>query len=221
MSALFAQLARVRSSVPTIGLCVVVSLLLIGSVQFMHVWKDIPVGHLTRDPTSVISSPPYIGFLSQVGIFFWAASAAVCLFGISALARCQDSLETRRFLILSGVLTLLLGLDDVFLLHERGYPAIGVSEKMVFLVYAGLLLSGLVRFHALILRTEYVLLGMALGCFAVSLGVDLLIPQGRGLHLYEDGAKLTGVVFWFAYHFRTGLHAVEACASRQGAAAGH
>ncbi len=104
-------------------------------------------------------------------------------------------------------MTLVLGIDDVFLLHEKVFPWFGVPEEAVVGSYAGFVLFYLVKFYSVILKTEYVLLVMALSFFGLSATLDLVQPHGS--YLLEDGAKLVGIVSWLAYFFRTGESAID------------
>ncbi len=220
MKSLLSPLARFRSSWPMIGLIIVVSAVLIGGVLLLHFWKGVPISRLTRDPIGIIGVPSYTGFLSQIGIFFWSASAAICMFSAKVLSKHPDCLKIKHFLFVSGLLTLLLGLDDVFLLHENFFPRfVGVPETVVIASYLGCVLFCLVRFYSVILKTDYILLGMALIFFGVSNILDLLDPfPFLDSYLYEDGAKLVGIVSWLSYFFRVGAFAVYRNAAQQGAA---
>ena len=218
MKSLLPSFARFRSSWPIIGLVLAVSAVLIGVVLLLHYWKGIPIDQLTRDPNAIGRTPPYAGFLSQVGIFFWSASAAVCMFSAKVLSRPLDNLKIKHFLIASGMLALVLGLDDAFLLHEKFFPYFGIPEQAVFLSYAGFILFYLVLFYSIILKTEYILLGMALVFFGVSVTLDVFEPRGIDPYLFEDGAKLVGIVSWLAYFLRAGASAVYHNAAQQGAA---
>lgn len=200
-----------------IGLILAVSAVLLGVVLLLHFWKGIPIGRLTRDPTTIVGSPLYTGFLSQIGIFFWSASAAVCMFSVKVLSRHTDSLKIKPFLFASGLLTLLLGFDDVFLLHEELLPYFGVPQKAVFISYAGFVPFYVVRFYSIVLKTEYVLLVMALLFFGFSVTLDLFEPPDINPYLFEDGAKLVGIVGWLAYFFRAGTSAVYHDAAQPGA----
>jgi hypothetical protein len=201
--------ARFRQSRSIIGLILAVSAFPIGIVMLLHHSEGIPIGDLTRDPISIARAPLHIGFLSQIGIFFWSASATVCLFSAQALPRCQDNLKIKRFLVVSGILTLVLGLDDAFLFHEELLPDFGIPQKTVVFSYVGIAILYLARFHSLILRTEYILLGIALTFFGASVALDLLKPHGIDPFLFEDGAKLVGIVSWLAYFYRTGKTAID------------
>jgi hypothetical protein len=221
MKPFLSPLAWFRSSWPTIGLILIVAVVLLSVVLFIHVWKEIPIGNLTRDPTSIVGVPLYTGFLSQIGIFFWSASAAVCLFSVKVLSTQPDSLKFKHFLLVSALLTLLLGLDDVFLLHDEILPRFGIPEKIVYVSYVGLVLLYLVRFHTVILETEYILLVMAVFFFGVSVALDWFEPSALGqyMFLFEDGAKLVGLLSWLSYYFRVGAFAVQQGAAPDGRSA--
>jgi hypothetical protein len=212
-------LTALRASWRTIGLNLLITAGLLAPAFALHYTWGIPFGRLTRDPVAVLRGPVHIGYLSQAGIFFWAAAAAACFFAARLLREGAPPSEMRRFLRVAGSLTLMLGLDDMFLLHERVFPALGVPEPVVYAAYIAFVLYFLVRFRALILQTEYVLLGMALTFFAVSVGLDVLDPAGIDPYLWEDGAKLVGIVSWTTYFWRTAAGAVPVAPGPEYAAA--
>lgn len=198
------QLLRFKSSLPAIGLILVVSAALMGAALLLHFRRQIPIGVFTRDPATTVGFPIYTGFISQLGIFCWAASAAVCLFSAKVISKDQNNIEIRLFFIFSGLLTLFLGLDDAFLFHEEIFPFhFGIPEKVIYAGYIGLVLFYLIRFYPTILKTEYILLIIALSFFGFSVGLDVVIPKGNSF-LLEDSAKLIGIVSWLTYFFRVG-----------------
>lgn len=191
-----------------IGLTLFVITMLIGGLGLLHLVTDIPIGDLTRDPNVIIGAPFYNGLVSQIGIFFWAAAAAVCLFTAKALSTAPANFRMKRFLNMSGILTLLLGLDDALLLHEQFFPSIGIPETVVLAIYGGLTLFYLIRFYSRILKTEYILLGMAFFFFGMSIVLDLLPLPGINPYVLEDSAKLAGIVSWLAYFSYAGASAI-------------
>ncbi len=96
--------------------------------------------------------------------------------------------------MVSGMLALILGLDDTFLLHEVFFPYLGISEKLIYVSYAGCVLFCLFRFYSVILNTEYVLLGMDLVFFGVSVTLGLFDINSIDPYLFEDGSELVGIV---------------------------
>ena len=201
---------RFRLTMPFIGVILLISAVLLGSVLFLHLWKGIPLAKLTRDPLAVGQMPVYIGFLSQIGVFFWAAAIAICLFSSALLAQLAVRRHLKRFLFISALLTSLLALDEVFMLHETVLPYFGIPEIVVLGSYALFFLLYFLKFYRLILRTEYLLLLTALSFFALSILLDQWQVANANLHyLLEDGTKLVGIVSWLGYFFHVGLHALH------------
>jgi hypothetical protein len=179
----------------------------IGAVPLLAVvaavlWLDIRSAVLMRDPVAVFEGPWYTGALSQLGILVWAAAAAYCVLAASLLMG-----RARWFFIASAALTLLLGLDDAFVLHERVFPDyLGLDEIFVYGIYLGLTITYLLVFIRQILFTEYPLLAMAFGFFGLSIIMDVANLHGPGSFLLEDGAKFMGIVSMAIYYFRTAAH---------------
>lgn len=157
-------------------------------------------GALTRDPAQQCDAPFYVGFLSNMGILFWMASATVTAFGAALLTDRPEARRARAFLI---ALTLLSGafcVDDFFLLHER----LPVSEKVIFGAYAVFLAVTLILHRARLTRIPASHLIVAGVFFAASIGIDLLQSTIEALLgsvriLLEDGAKFLGAVFWLNF----------------------
>jgi hypothetical protein len=178
------------------------------AVAAVVVWFDIPSAVLVRDPVAVLQGPWYTGFLSQLGIFGWAAAAVSCALAASLLTH-----RMRQFFIASAALTLLLGLDDAYLLHERVLPEyFGLNELVVYSVYVGLTVTYLALFIRQILLTEYTLLAMAFAFFALSIGMDAAGVSRPGSFLVEDGAKFIGIISMAVYYFRTAAQSI-ACSA--------
>lgn len=96
MKSLLSPLALFRSSLPMIVLIISISAVLIGIVLLLHFWNGISISSLTSDPATIVNAPPYTGFLSQIGIFFWSASVAVCMFGARVLSRHPENLKFKH-----------------------------------------------------------------------------------------------------------------------------
>lgn len=176
----------------------------------------ITLGDFTRDPASINEMHPFIGVVSNAGILLWTACACVCLVFRTLLRRHPGREEMASFLLYMGLATLLLMLDDLLLLHELIFPEwIGIPEKAVMAAYGMMMAFGIIRYRSCILKTEYLLLLIALGCFAASVAIDILhhpiqLAIGGGTCLLlEDGFKLLGIAGWFGYFLRTGLDALR------------
>lgn len=180
-----------------------VSALLLIATVLLGTSTRVPTRLLTRDPTAALGGAPYVGFLSQVGIFFWAGAAAVCLLAWRLVGReAAEGDRARGFFAAGGMLTLLLGVDDLFLLHETVFPGVGIPEPSVYAAYGAGLALFLARYRASVGITAPVLMALALASFGTSAAFDVLEPRGVNQYLLEDGAKLVGIVSWLGFFLR-------------------
>ena len=161
--------------------------------------RGITIGFLTRDPNAISGIPYYAGFISQIGIFFWAGTAAICAFTSHLLWKQPKKSEMTSLLLFAGFLTTVLGADDVFQMHEGFFPQIGIPENLVLVSYVLLLIYFLYQYSELILKTNFLLLFISLGFFGLSMIVDVLFLFENVRHLLEDGFKLFGIATWAAY----------------------
>jgi len=187
------------------------ALAVLAAVAAASVYKAVPVEILTQDMAAVVEIHPLTGILSNLGILLWCASAAVSLFTWMVLWRRPMDMPV-GFLLASGLLTLQLLLDDLFLFHEElaeGY--LGIGQATVMALYVLLAGAYVLSFRRTILRTEYILLASAVACFAVSILFDAVEDHwtNRWQYLIEDGFKFLGICNWCAYHVRTALAYIE------------
>jgi len=184
---------RARWTFITAGVALAVAAALIGLVLHIHATAEVSMGTLTRDPLS--GKPAYLGLLSQMGILVWAASAATCLLAAGVLRGAPES----RFLFGAGILSLVLCLDDAFLLHDEVLPLVGVPEELIYAGHLGIVLVFLVAFRRQILRAHYPVLLLALGLLGVSVVCDAWGLPWLDPYLLEDGAKFAGITMWTAF----------------------
>ena len=197
------------------------TVLVAGAVTYFSVMLTVQFGlglrlsDLMRDPAAVAAQPFYIGLGSHVGVLLWGAAATICLFSAGVLTPGSEAGTRRSFLNASGVLTLILALDDLFLLHEEVIPRfLGIPEMVVLGSYGLLVIAYLTRYRGVIARTDHYLLRLALTFFGLSLVLDMLpalFPDSSSMRdvlppvlidvhvLLEDGAKLFGIVSWLGY----------------------
>lgn len=200
----------IRSTFPAVGLILLISVPLLGAVLFLSWWLDVPVGDLTGDIASVARTQLYIGMLSSIGMLFWTATATLCIFSAMLVTGRQNEVMLKQFLYLSGLFTLLLLFDDLFLLHERVFPnVIGLPEEAVLGGYALFALAYLIRSRTVIFATEYPLLGLALFFFGISVVIDVVFSEVPGTAALDDFAKFVGIVSWFVYYARVSTFALH------------
>ncbi|GAB4544162.1 MAG: hypothetical protein Tsb0014_38140 [Pleurocapsa sp.] len=198
------QLVRIYPVVLLIYLPTILVLLLIGFISWQ---TDIPIMDFTRDPLSIVDAPVYLGFLSNIGILFWAAGATICFFAAAIINQIKHKTINFYFLLFAGVITTILLIDDFFLLHEEVFPKyFDLAESQAFLIYLLLVLAYLVFFRNKIASTDFLLLGLSLFSFASSAIADeIFVAHFRGKFLIEDGCKLLGILTWTAYFTRVAM----------------
>lgn len=156
-----------------------------------------------RDLMQTCNHPIGVGMLSNLGILLWAAAAISFFASFSGLVR-QRSL--RLLLLVGGILSTLLCLDDLFLLHDR--HVLG-HEGSYYILYAVLVLFILVRFRKLILQAD----GLAFLAAALFLGLSVLsdifqesLPVDYAtVQLFEEGFKFIGIACWLAFWWQASL----------------
>lgn len=168
----------------------------------------IPISYFTRDPSAIMGVPFYIGLLSNLGILLWCASAVICLFSFTIFQGVVKHIEFASFFLFSSVLTIVLLFDDLLLIHESVFPHyLNIPEKFFYVSYVIALIAYLIRFRKTILKTEFLLLLLALNFFGLSIIIDLfqqtfhLIRPGL-VDLIEDLSKFLGILGWCTYFVR-------------------
>src|SRR5688572_11660779 len=180
-------------------------LILLAVTKLFSDAASIPLRQLMLDPTEFTHVPFYTGIMANLGILLWSATASVCLF-ISIFLPQLVSKSWKDFFLVSGLLTLLLLLDDLLRIHDEIFPVyLGIKGDVFGMGYVLLIAIYLLRYRTLIFQYPYGFLVMALGLFAVSVAVDVAPPFLKGLFsvadvlFLEDSAKLLGIANWLAY----------------------
>lgn len=183
-------------------------LILVGMIVLVSRQYSISIADLMRDPSATTGHSPFIGTLSNLGVLFWCAAVAICLFSFALLQKTGSRGEFSAFFLFGGLISLILLLDDLFLLHETVFPLyLNIPEKIVFLSYGLMILGYITRFRKLILKTDFTFLILAFGLFGLSIVIDLL--DLRISILFEDGSKLFGIVSWLGYFAITCFQVVK------------
>lgn len=175
---------------------------------FLKLKFDIDTEDLTRDVNALAGLPPYAGIVSNLGVLFWCASATVSLF--AGLIGKRKGLSIESFLIYSGILSVVLMLDDLFLLHEEVFPEnLHIPEKLVFAIYGILAVAIFFQHRKIILSTNYLILLTCTMFLGLSVFVDVFFNDFRGEDLVEDGAKIIGIMTWFGYYATLGYETIK------------
>ena len=155
---------------------------------------------ILRDPAQQTGQSSFLGFLSNVGVWLWVCSASICLFsaGIGGFVAEQ---KQKQLLILIGALSLVLAVDDFFLLHDRYLP-----QKAVFLFYIVFSIILLIRYFKTIMEIEGFAFLSAGFLLALSIHIDLnqrRIPFDYAIvQTLEEGFKFVGAASWLYFCYR-------------------
>lgn len=158
------------------------------------------VAVLTRDVTSTAGLSPLTGIVSTCGLFAWAAAATLSLFTSALLRDRSEQPRVRRFLCAAGMFSVILLLDDAFLLHEALIPYwLGIPEHVTFAVYAILAVTLFATHGRVVRRASWPLLAVTVVGFAGSVLMDTLVAGANEPSiLIEDGLKFIAVTAWAA-----------------------
>jgi hypothetical protein len=149
-----------------------------------------PAAVFTREPQAVLKGSFYVGSFSNLGGLVWFGAAAILSFAASLKPGDRGSL------MLAAAVTWAMGLDDVFLLHDRVYPRLHLQETLVSALYFGTIVVIVLRGYHQLARST--LVGVAIAVlFWVSSAIFDLFFNDLG-QLAEDGAKFIGLVVWAA-----------------------
>ena len=153
-----------------------------------------------RDLAQTCSTPAGVGLLSNLGYLLWLGAAAVALFtshvGLPGIRGKQKEL-----LACGGWFSLILCIDDMFLLHDRY-----IGQTFLYMVYMlfSILIATRYRKQLIAYKGEIFLLAVAL--LGTSIAVDLLQPVERGQpdlymlsQLIEEGSKFLGIGTWVLF----------------------
>lgn len=182
--------------------------IVLGATELIHQYRGIPYEDLTRDPNAISQKPKYIGFVSQVGIFFWFGAVSICIVSAMLLRRLAGNSLHIQFFQFFALFTFVLGVDDVFMLHDESAHR-GINEKVIYIIYIVCFVYCLLRFWKLIFKTNFNFIFIAGFFLGLSILMDSVLSSD---YIIEDSFKLIGIVFWFFYFLDSTLDFVLSAA---------
>jgi len=208
LSAILRQLSETWKA---IVLGIVVSWGGAGVVVLVAALTDNTLWSLAKDPAEVRRFPPYIGMLSNWDVVLWIAAAAICLFSAVILKRGKAPVATIRFLAVSGAFNLVLGIDDLYMLHDHLLPrTLHVPEMLFYFLYIISFAVYLGYFAPQLLKYDFLFFIAAVVFFVLSRKFFLRIPYFDNFNTTGDMLKYFGIVFWLIFFYRTALREVSA-----------
>lgn len=180
------------------ALVLAISATLLAAALVVGPMHGLPASAFYRDPVAVMEVAFAVGWFSQFGAMVWLVTGGILLFTAGMVGGAE-----RRSLFHLGTLTMLLGLDDLFLIHDGLFKMAGVPGTVLHAVYVGMIAAWLSLCAPVIERTRWTLLAAAVACLLLSQLVDVVHDAGgsgsEAGYLAEDVAKLAGILFWGLY----------------------
>jgi len=165
------------------------------ALLFLEIHFNIPDYMFTRDPAAIANLPFYAGWVSSLGAVLWAAAASIALF---TSRMCNG--ESKRYLITMGLFISWLLIDDLFMMHDGLLPLFGISERIVYLVYAFIIILIIKYNGKFLMKQNYWILLTAAFFLACSIVIDVKLGQYLPYeHIFEDGFKLLGIAGIFGH----------------------
>jgi hypothetical protein len=198
-------MTKQKATLLGISTSISLSLLFFSIIEWIHKYRNIPYGDLTRDPNAIHNSPKYIGLLSQTGMIFWFSTAGILLFVGFLMFRYFKDFNQGVFLGNAFLLTVFLGIDDMFMLHDE-LAHRGIREEYFYMFYGIWLLITLIKFKNIIKNTLFPLIFIYGLLFGMSIFIDKLIKDA---YLPEDLLKFAGIINWSFYWVSTSYYLLQ------------
>jgi len=160
-----------------------------------------------RDLMQTCEQPIGVGLISNLGILLWGAAASISLF-VSFSGLTPNS-GWRNFLLLGGLFSTLLCLDDFFLLHD----SYQISQDILYITYISLALFFLYKYTRYIYISGKIQFLTSVLFLGLSLLADIFqhfLPINyQDVQLFEEGFKFIGVSCWLAFWSQASFYAIS------------
>jgi hypothetical protein len=153
------------------------------------------------------------GVLASVESLLWVGTAAICLFTAAMIHAAQGNGSPARFLLVAGLVTLWLGLDDVLAIHGEVLPSLGAPQALAATAYAAIGAVYLLASWRTILRNRPTLLLAAALLLGASLRADLFASETPGDLFAEAGLRFLAIAFWAGFHVAAAARFIEELAT--------
>lgn len=215
---------RRRRRRPDLGWSLLLGLLpaiaTLGITWWISSASGVDVRFTLRDAAAIHGTPRYYAALTNAGALLWAGGGMICLFAAAALPPQARPARVRAFLVTSGLLSLFLAADDLYLMHEGGWQHIGIANEreFAFFIYVPVGLAYLAVWGRFILRhTDWRVFAIAVGFLGVTFLSDLFVTEdnipawmiGAPHTMLEEGSKFLAICMWTVYFIGASLRLLK------------
>lgn len=178
------------------GICIIFLIISI----YLHNRTGVEYSFLYRDANAISSNPFYYGILESLTAILLISSGAIMTF--TAWGETWKNKSFLYFCALMGLLTIVMGIDDLLMLHESvWFVHWRLKEIHVYIIYAAILFFSIGYYRKTFLLTPF-LLFIASIFFLTIAGVDDKLEIE---YLHEDYLEIIGFSLWFCYIISSSL----------------
>ncbi len=167
---------------------------------------SISIEFMLEDTASLYGFNQFSGFTTSIGALILSCGIGAVLLLLFLNQRLIFDRKGLTSMVIMGLITLFLFLDDVFLLHERVITGLlHIGERSIYLIYI-LSLGAVIYYRRDLLSEMTVFLVIALLLFGLSVSIDVLIDKGvfddtlaESAIMLEEYFKLGGYLFWTTF----------------------
>ena len=176
------------------------------AILYISNFYNIKLSIVVRDLAQTCGYPIGVGMISNIGILLWGAAASICFFTTFLES---ISSESSKLLLLGGLFSGLLCIDDFFLLHDRY-----VGPDFMNLTYLSISIFLLVRFRKLLKKIGLLNLIVSILFLGLSVFFDgviqMIFTQSYDLtQLFEEGFKFLGIACWLNFWCKASTYALN------------
>ena len=176
------------------------------AILYISNFYNIKLNLVVRDLAQTCGYPIGVGMISNIGILLWGAAASICLF-----TTCSEIInrESSRLLLLGGIFSSLLCIDDFFLLHDRY-----IGPDFLNVTYLSISIFLLVRFQRILKSIGLFNLIISILFLGLSIFFDGVIQQVFNqsyelTQLIEEGFKFIGITCWLNFWCKASSYALK------------
>ena len=176
------------------------------AILYISNFYNIELNLVVRDLAQTCGYPIGVGMISNIGILLWGAAASICLFTtfLEGINR-----ESSKLLLLGGIFSGLLCIDDFFLLHDRY-----VGPDFLNVTYLAISILILIRFKRILSEIGLFNLIISILFLGLSIFFDGVIQQifnqsYQLTQLIEEGFKFLGIGCWLNFWCKASSYALK------------
>ena len=174
-------------------------------ILYLSNFYKIKLSLVVRDLAQTCGYPIGVGMISNIGILFWGAAASICLFTTFS----DVNKESSKLLLLGGLFSGMLCIDDFFLLHDRY-----IGPDFLNLTYLSISIFLLVRFRRILKKIGLFNLIISILLLGLSVFFDGVIQQIFNqsyeiTQLIEEGFKFLGIACWLNFWCKASSYALK------------